>query len=405
MAALDASDSDAIPVPIVELPAVAGLAIRRLRAPADYPAMNAVANRCRMADGITFATSDEDFAEFYSHLSNCDPARDLFVVTVDDVVVGYARTAWSQEIAGERALVHDVICFLDPAWTRRGIGQAMLATLEARVREIAEDEPGVPLRYLQTEVGDKAVGQEALLRDAGYEPVRYGFTMLRPNLDDQPDAPLPEGLEIRDVQPEHLRAIWEAEVEALRDHWGATEPTEAGYQQFLDDTSPEEVALWRVAWDGDQVAGQLRSFISETDARTALSYSVPMASMSSRCSNRGSVPQRIPRTAPASASSVRWVATSGWASRSRLHAATAPSARRVSRLSTPAPRSAVPRNTPMFTLCSIGVPAVRGRRRLPARRGGTAAEGSAGRSRLAASQARLEAALTRGQGAPGRAIA
>ena len=267
MAALDASDSDAIPVPIVELPAVAGLAIRRLRAPADYPAMNAVANRCRMADGITFATSDEDFAEFYSHLSNCDPARDLFVVTVDDVVVGYARTAWSQEIAGERARVHEVICFLDPAWTRRGIGQAMLATLEARVREIAEDEPGVPLRYLQTEVGDKAVGQEALLRDAGYEPVRYGFTMLRPNLDDQPDAPLPEGLEIRDVQPEHLRAIWEAEVEALRDHWGATEPTEAGYQQFLDDTSPEEVALWRVAWDGDQVAGQVRSYISETGNR------------------------------------------------------------------------------------------------------------------------------------------
>ena len=136
MAALEAGDGDAIPVPIVELPPVAGLAIRRLRAPADYPAMNAVANRCRMADGITFATSDEDFAEFYSHLSNCDPARDLFVVTVDDVVVGYARTAWSQEIAGERALVHDVICFLDPAWTRRGIGQAMLATLEARVREI-----------------------------------------------------------------------------------------------------------------------------------------------------------------------------------------------------------------------------------------------------------------------------
>src|SRR3970282_1010 len=186
----------------------------------------------------------------------------------------------------------------------------------------------------------------------------------------------------------------------LRDHWGATEPTEAGYQQFLDDTSPEEVALWRVAWDGDQVAGQLRSFISETDARTALSYSVPMASMSSRGSTRGSAPQRIPRTAPASASSVRWVATSGWASRSRLHAVTAPSARRVSRLSTPAPRSAVPRNTPMFTLCSIGGTAVRGRRRLPARRGGTAAEGSAGRSRLAARQALLEAAPPRGPGGP-----
>lgn len=145
MTALEASDGDAIPVPIVELPPVAGLAILRLRAPASRSG-NAVADRCRMADGIKFATSDEDFAGFYSHLSNCDPARDLFVVTVDDVVVGYARTAWSQEIAGERALVHDVICFLDPAWTRHGIGRAMLATLEARVREIADEEPSVPLR-------------------------------------------------------------------------------------------------------------------------------------------------------------------------------------------------------------------------------------------------------------------
>src|SRR3972149_10953252 len=106
MAALEAGDSDAIPVPTVELPRVAGLAIRRLRAPADYPAMNAVANRCRMADGIKFATSDEDFAEFYSHLSNCDPARDLFVGTVDDVVVGYARTAWAPGVARGRGRGH-----------------------------------------------------------------------------------------------------------------------------------------------------------------------------------------------------------------------------------------------------------------------------------------------------------
>ena len=91
--------------------------------------------------------------------------------------------------------------------------------------------------------------------------------MLRPNLDDQLDAPLPAGLEIRDVTPDHLRAIWETEVEALRDHWGATEPTEAAYQTFLTDASPEETALWRVAWDGDQIAGQVRSFISEEGNR------------------------------------------------------------------------------------------------------------------------------------------
>jgi GNAT superfamily N-acetyltransferase len=263
----DAGDGAEIPMPVVQLPPVPGLAMRRLRPPDDYPAMNAVANRCRAADGVAFATDDDDFAAYYSHLANCDPARDLFVVTVDDVVVGYARTAWSKEIAGERARLHEVICFLDPAWTRRGIGRAMLATLEARVREIADDEPGVPRRRMQSEVGDKALGNEALLRAAGYRPVRYGFTMRRPNLVDQLDAPLPEGLEIRDVQPEHLRRIWEADVEAFRDHWGSTEATEAGYLEFLDTASPEQTALWRVAWAGDQVAGQVRSFISETGNR------------------------------------------------------------------------------------------------------------------------------------------
>ena len=121
--------------------------------------------------------------------------------------------------------------------------------------------------HLQAEARESAVGQAALLVSAGFEPVRYFFAMRRPNLDDQLDAPLPEGLEIREVRPEHLRAIWETEVEAVRDHWGATEPTEAGYQHFLTEASPEETALWRVAWDGDQIAGQVRSFILEEGNR------------------------------------------------------------------------------------------------------------------------------------------
>jgi ribosomal protein S18 acetylase RimI-like enzyme len=31
------------------------------------------------------------------------------------------------------------------------------------------------------------------------------------------EAPLPEGVEIRPVEDEHLRAIWEADAEAFRD--------------------------------------------------------------------------------------------------------------------------------------------------------------------------------------------
>ncbi len=246
--------------------AIDGLAFRHLRAPDDYVAMNTIANRVRVANGDPFATTDAGFAAFYDHLADSDPARDVLVVTVNEQVIGYARVTSGAELSADGAHQHDCICFLDPDWLRRGIGSAMQANLEARAREIAAQTPGVS-HYLQAEATEIAVGQAALLVSAGFEPVRYFFAMRRPNLDDQLDAPLPEGLEIRDVRPEHLRAIWETEMEAVRDHWGATEPTEAGYQSFLTQASPEETALWRVAWDGDQIAGQVRSFIIEEGNR------------------------------------------------------------------------------------------------------------------------------------------
>ena len=93
-----------------------------------------------------------------------------------------------------------------------------------------------------------------LLESEGFAVVRWFFEMLRPDLDDIADLPMPEGLEIRPVGPEDYRKIFEADVEAFRDHWGAMEEGENAFQRFFGgpDFRPE---LWRVAWDGDEVAG------------------------------------------------------------------------------------------------------------------------------------------------------
>ena len=84
--------------------------------------------------------------------------------------------------------------------------------------------------------------------------------MVRPTVDDLPDHRLPAGLEIRPVRDEDIRTIWEADMEAFRDHWGYVEPTEQWYKQFISfpymDTS-----LWKIAWDDEGVAGQVKSFI------------------------------------------------------------------------------------------------------------------------------------------------
>ena len=246
-----------------DLPAIEGLAFRHLRAPGDYSAMNGVANRVRAADGELFATTDADFAAFYRNLPHCDPATDVAIVTVDDVVVAYGRVTSERLRALDRASIHQVMCFVDPAWRRRGIGRVLQETLEARADAIAARErDGSPIR-LRVEAEDAAVGTVALVTRAGYEPVRYWYTMRRPTLDDQPDRPLPAGLEIREVRPEHLRAIWDAEVEAVEEHWGNSEVGEEEYLEFANHADPEATRLWRIAWDGDEVAGQVRSYINE----------------------------------------------------------------------------------------------------------------------------------------------
>jgi ribosomal protein S18 acetylase RimI-like enzyme len=89
--------------------------------------------------------------------------------------------------------------------------------------------------------------------------------MVRPHVEDLPDSDLPDGLEIRPVRPEDVRAIWEASVEASRDSWGFVEPSEADYAQLLTDRLDSQTDLWQVAWDGDLVAGQVRAYIDERE--------------------------------------------------------------------------------------------------------------------------------------------
>jgi ribosomal protein S18 acetylase RimI-like enzyme len=74
---------------------------------------------------------------------------------------------------------------------------------------------------------------------------------------------MPDGVEVRPVVAKDYRAIWAADTEAFRDHWGAMENTEGAFERFFGgpDFRPE---LWRVAWDGDEVAGVVMNRIMTT---------------------------------------------------------------------------------------------------------------------------------------------
>ncbi len=80
--------------------------------------------------------------------------------------------------------------------------------------------------------------------------------MKRPDLDDLPTLPLPAGLELRPIprEPAALRQVFDADVEAFRDHFGWSESSDERFAAFLEEpeTDPD---LWLVAFDGDEVAG------------------------------------------------------------------------------------------------------------------------------------------------------
>jgi ribosomal protein S18 acetylase RimI-like enzyme len=73
--------------------------------------------------------------------------------------------------------------------------------------------------------------------------------------DTLPPVDLPAGLAFRFVTPDQYRVIWESVQAAYVDSPQNVVATEENYQEWL--ASPAfDPTLWRVAWDGDQIAGQ-----------------------------------------------------------------------------------------------------------------------------------------------------
>ncbi len=246
-------------------PAIDGLTFRHFRGEPDYPLMVDVLSRAAAADGVDRADTVESIRNTYEHLTNCDPYQDVIMVEINGELVGYGRALWWEESDGLRR--YGSAGFIVPEARRMGIGRTIQAWLENVHRQHAYGHPpAVDKQYVVW--GELASdGLVALVKEAGYEPIRHFFEMVRPTLDDIEVFPLPDGVEVRPVTPEQYRAIWDADVEAFRDHWGFSEPTEAAYEEWLNNKMTFQPELWQIAWDieTDEVAGQVRTYIYDVE--------------------------------------------------------------------------------------------------------------------------------------------
>ena len=249
---------------LLDTTAIPGLAYRRFRGVADYPAMSEVVNASNAADLVEETESAESIANYFASPANFDPYQDVIFADVEGRLAGFSRVRWWLNNEGRR--VYWQFGYLRPEWRRKGIGRAMLRYTESRARVHAQANPMSEPGFLQVYAEDTAYGKNGLLASEGYAPIRYTFFMQHKNLDTLPAAPLPPGLELRPVRREHMRAIWEAKEEAFWDHWGHVVGNEADYERWLNDPT-NDTSLWQIAWDAasEQVAGVSINVINADD--------------------------------------------------------------------------------------------------------------------------------------------
>ena len=246
------------------IPSIPGLKLRNFRGADDYQSIASVISASETADGLERNVKAEDVAQAYQHLNNCDPYLDVIIADVDGFTVGCARGWWEQMDSGQIWYFHNG--FLVPEWRRKGIGSALLSAVELRQRKIADSHPPGVEKLFLVDVTQSQVGAAILLERNGYQPARYFDLMVRSDLEDIPDFPLPQGVELRPVTPEHYPAIWKVLDETSQDEWGHRKLTEEDYQEWLK--SPHfQPDLWQIAWDiaGSDVAGTVLTYINYSE--------------------------------------------------------------------------------------------------------------------------------------------
>jgi mycothiol synthase len=235
-------------------PVRGGIVIRPYAGEADLAAVARIQNAEWAADDVRGRTTVEELRAWWAHPSEqFDPARDVSVVEMNGRPVAVTQRDWIDATDGVRE--YRSRGWVDPAVRRRGIGGMLLARNEERCRALAATHDIDRPKVLGMGSAETNAGAQALARGFGYAPVRWFTDMERSLLDPIPDAPpLPDGLELRPITEERTRAVWEADLDAFRDHWGGWDPSEASYRRWVESPNWQpDLAL--VAWDGDEVAG------------------------------------------------------------------------------------------------------------------------------------------------------
>ena len=243
-----------------------GVSFRLFEDALDYRQMARASIRSCEADGFMYVATPEELAARDRLNEPVDPRVHRLVITSGGTIVGFTSIHVMKIAQGPKIYAHSAS--LDGDWRFAGLRKAMLKWNEAVAGQISSSSGDSGEVMFESCAHNADNEWKAILESEGYMPASHVLEMVRPNLEDVPDLPLPQGVEVRQVVPEHYRAIWSMAKEANRDHRDFLEEyyTEERYQEWLrrPDFQPH---LWQVAWAADEVVGAVRSYILEDENR------------------------------------------------------------------------------------------------------------------------------------------
>ena len=271
----------------LDLPA--GYTARPYAGRSDHATMAALLTAYRRAKGNPEMVNAAQIDQSYANLTDCDPGLDIAMIEHDGEPAAYSRPTFARLANGYTDLV--VFTPAHPDHLTRDLWSAAADAGERHLRKWVTDADEHP-RYRgyagHPGPGEAPTGEALWFEDRGYEATEWGASLRRSHLDDIPELPLPDGIELRPVQPDQMRHIVLMHNECFRDEWDF-EPAMAEDTSYVLEDPHTDHTLWQVAWHGDLVVSQVKPFINteENDERGYLRGYTEYISTHADYRNRG----------------------------------------------------------------------------------------------------------------------
>ncbi|PKO14378.1 MAG: hypothetical protein CVU39_15190 [Chloroflexi bacterium HGW-Chloroflexi-10] len=246
-----------------DIPDIFGLKYRLLNPETDFPGISQVYNTASPENSELIPQSADAVAREYEQ-QNPDDRQKQLVVEVDGNIIGWGR--YNTYHQRSTLTIGDHEFYVLPEWRSRGIEIPALRYFEAQVSELIRKDQTKEAIY-KIFINEAETYRINLLKTIGYTQLAAHANMVRPDLENIPDFPLPDGFVIRPAADEHIREIYETYREAFQEHIHGSDASEEDFKEWSQASYLADRSLWIVVWDihTNKIAGVILNFIVEEE--------------------------------------------------------------------------------------------------------------------------------------------